>query len=586
MKTVDGIAWFKRTFAERIAAGLAATPFSVDLVAAIAQQETGYIWGPLVAKGFSEGDILRLCVGDTLDADRGRSCFPRNKAELLAAPRGAEMFAIARRALLDMAPHVNGYQAATVLPHKFCHGYGIFQYDIQFFRENPDYFLQRRWADFAACLTQFVEELKQAAKRQGWANKRSLTNEERIFVAIAYNRGRADCSLGFKQGHKCDGRCYGENVYEFLRVAQAIPTQGEPAVVRLPALPMLPPSPPPPLFRKVGLVYEVDVEEVPLRLRSEPRISEPNPGANVIARLPRGQLVQQLSRRKIGEFIEIETTLDGVPLQGFAASKFLRRVERARRVRPAMKTRSRVIASASEFPVDNKIKPKEATVATSPPEIREPLSQTMDIEAIIRAVQKELGLGVDGKAGPRTWKAIYLHIKGKDPEVADAPLTTRNLPASVTGAVDARSEKTIATLQPEARPYARTLVQKAASVGIIIKVISGLRTYSEQDALYAQGRSKPGQRVTNARGGYSNHNFGIAFDIGVFKGASYIPESPQYKVVGALGKEIGLEWGGNWKTIKDEPHFQLRPHWATSQAEREMLAELRDRQASGRGFYA
>jgi peptidoglycan LD-endopeptidase CwlK len=210
----------------------------------------------------------------------------------------------------------------------------------------------------------------------------------------------------------------------------------------------------------------------------------------------------------------------------------------------------------------------------------------MDIEAIIRAVQKELGIGVDGHAGPQTWKAIYLRIKGKKPDDEPAPVTTVGLPASATGTVDARSEKTIATLQPEVRSYARALVLKATAIGITIKVISGLRTYDEQNALYAQGRTKPGRVVTNARGGYSNHNFGIAFDIGVFDGASYVPESPRYKAVGALGAELGLEWGGNWKTIKDEPHFQLRPGWALNGSERDMLAELRARQASGKGFYA
>ncbi len=209
----------------------------------------------------------------------------------------------------------------------------------------------------------------------------------------------------------------------------------------------------------------------------------------------------------------------------------------------------------------------------------------MDIEAIIRAVQKELGIGVDGKAGPQTWKAIYLRIKGMKPDEPTAPVTPARLPAAAGGSVDARSEKTIATLHPEVRPYARTLVLKAAAIGITIKVISGLRTYAEQDALYAKGRTKPGRKVTNARGGYSNHNFGIAFDVGVFQGSSYIPESPSYKAVGALGVELGLDWGGNWKTIKDEPHFQLRPPWATG-SERDMLAGLRSRNASGKDYYA
>jgi peptidoglycan L-alanyl-D-glutamate endopeptidase CwlK len=206
----------------------------------------------------------------------------------------------------------------------------------------------------------------------------------------------------------------------------------------------------------------------------------------------------------------------------------------------------------------------------------------MNMEEIIRAVQKALGVEVDGKAGPETWRAIYSRITGK---TVPAEPPTAPSPAS-SGAVDARSEKTIAALQPEVRPYARSLVLKAASMGITIKVISGLRTYDEQNALYAQGRTKPGKIVTNARGGFSNHNFGIAFDIGVFDGASYIPESPRYKAVGALGSELGLEWGGNWKTIKDEPHFQLRPRWANNMAERDMLAELRARVASGRALYA
>jgi len=151
--------------------------------------------------------------------------------------------------------------------------------------------------------------------------------------------------------------------------------------------------------------------------------------------------------------------------------------------------------------------------------------------------------------------------------------------------VDSRSEKAIATLLPEVQPMARALVHKAASVGITIKIISGLRTYAEQNALYAKGRTAPGDIVTKARGGYSNHNFGIAFDIGVFEGNKYLDESPKYKAVGALGVDLGLEWGGNWKTIVDQPHYQLRPVWAKELPEKQMLAELRNRHDSGGGVY-
>lgn len=207
----------------------------------------------------------------------------------------------------------------------------------------------------------------------------------------------------------------------------------------------------------------------------------------------------------------------------------------------------------------------------------------MDIETIIRDVQKELGLSVDGKAGTDTWGAIHTKIVPAKPPRGGGAATP---PAALTQTVDARSESVIATLHPQVRPYARALVMKAAAAGITIKVISGLRSYAEQDALYAKGRSKPGPKVTNARGGYSNHNFGIAFDVGVFDGTRYIPESSRYKVVGALGKELGLEWGGNWKTIQDEPHFQLRPRWAASGTERDMLSGMRTRKDAGRDLYA
>ena len=50
--------------------------------------------------------------------------------------------------------------------------------------------------------------------------------------------------------------------------------------------------------------------------------------------------------------------------------------------------------------------------------------------------------------------------------------------------------------------------------------------------------------------------------------------------------DLGLEWGGNWKSIKDEPHFQLPPKWAADMTERKMLAELRSRKESGKPFYA
>ena len=201
----------------------------------------------------------------------------------------------------------------------------------------------------------------------------------------------------------------------------------------------------------------------------------------------------------------------------------------------------------------------------------------MNIEDMISAVQKKVGVQVDGRAGTKTWGAIYSHIVKPTIEGAS--------PSEAISLVDSRSEKYIATLLPEVQTIARALVQKAGQNGIRIKVISGLRTYTEQDELYAQGRTTTGPKVTNARGGHSNHNFGIAFDIGVFEGTKYLGESPKYKAIGVLGMDLGLEWGGNWKTVVDQPHFQLRPAWAENITQRQMLAELRSHLENGTPIY-
>ena len=202
----------------------------------------------------------------------------------------------------------------------------------------------------------------------------------------------------------------------------------------------------------------------------------------------------------------------------------------------------------------------------------------MKIEELISAVQSVLSVDVDGKAGPETWGAIYERIV--------SPTLNATPSAPDIAPVDPRSEKVIATLLPEVQPIARALVQKAALSGIRIKVISGFRTYAEQDALYAQGRTTTGSIVTKAKSGYSNHNFGIAFDVGVFEENNYLDDSPKYKAVGVLGTDLGLEWGGNWKTIVDQPHFQLRPSWASDMTEKEMLADLRNRVAGALPIYA
>jgi peptidoglycan L-alanyl-D-glutamate endopeptidase CwlK len=202
----------------------------------------------------------------------------------------------------------------------------------------------------------------------------------------------------------------------------------------------------------------------------------------------------------------------------------------------------------------------------------------MKMADMVSAVQQKLNVQVDGKAGPQTWGAVYKNLIGDVPAEG---------PEGQGDALDERSEKNIATLLAEVRPLAVALIEKAALHGITIEIISGTRTYAEQDELYAIGRTKELHRkpVTNAQGGHSNHNFGIAFDVGIFVGEHYLGSSPLYETVGALGEEVGLFWGGRWKGFYDGAHFQLRPKWAAGMAEREMLSELRKRKGEGTEVY-
>ena len=202
----------------------------------------------------------------------------------------------------------------------------------------------------------------------------------------------------------------------------------------------------------------------------------------------------------------------------------------------------------------------------------------MNLPNLIQDVQRAVGATQDGKAGPETWDKIWNALCLGDQANAERDRNLR---------VDARSERVIISLHLRVQDYARSLVHQCAAHGILIQIISGTRTFEEQDFLYAQGRTAPGSIVTNARGGKSNHNYGIAFDVGVFDEAGhYIPESPVYKAVRALGMAMGLEWGGNWTTITDEPHFELRPDWAKGWDESAMLVQLWNRRQDGRDVFS
>jgi peptidoglycan L-alanyl-D-glutamate endopeptidase CwlK len=106
----------------------------------------------------------------------------------------------------------------------------------------------------------------------------------------------------------------------------------------------------------------------------------------------------------------------------------------------------------------------------------------------------------------------------------------------------------------------------------LIRIVQGLRTIDEQNALYAKGRTAPGDIVTRAKGGSSFHNYGLAFDFaimydkddnGTFESISWDTNVDldkdgikDWQEVVMPFKLLGFTWGGDFKSIEDDPHLE------------------------------
>jgi peptidoglycan L-alanyl-D-glutamate endopeptidase CwlK len=139
---------------------------------------------------------------------------------------------------------------------------------------------------------------------------------------------------------------------------------------------------------------------------------------------------------------------------------------------------------------------------------------------------------------------------------------------------DKISEPRVLLLHPMIRDEVKSLIEKAESQlpNVAIRVVQGLRTIEQQNELYAQGRTKPGNIVTNARGGSSFHNYGLAIDFallydkdgnGTYETLSWDTlkdfdkdgEKDWMEVVDIF-EDAGYVWGGRFSTIKDNPHLE------------------------------
>ncbi|CAI9429275.1 D-alanyl-D-alanine carboxypeptidase-like protein [Candidatus Ornithobacterium hominis] len=134
---------------------------------------------------------------------------------------------------------------------------------------------------------------------------------------------------------------------------------------------------------------------------------------------------------------------------------------------------------------------------------------------------------------------------------------------------DKPTREKVEKLHPKIRPELEQIIQecdRALTGRAKLRITQGYRTIAEQNALYAQGRTKPGKRVTNARGGSSVHNYALAVDMALIidgKSASWDVKADwdgdkqaDWMEVVLIFKRHGWEWGGDWRTFRDMPHFQ------------------------------
>jgi LAS superfamily LD-carboxypeptidase LdcB len=123
---------------------------------------------------------------------------------------------------------------------------------------------------------------------------------------------------------------------------------------------------------------------------------------------------------------------------------------------------------------------------------------------------------------------------------------------------DQISLQRIKELHPKVQDSFKNFIQDAENgLGITLRIMEPVfRSIKDQNLLYSQGRTNPGKIVTNAKGGSSFHNYGLAIDLCVLV-LKEIDWNYDMSKLKPYTLKYGIEWGGDWKTIVDRPHFQI-----------------------------
>lgn len=121
------------------------------------------------------------------------------------------------------------------------------------------------------------------------------------------------------------------------------------------------------------------------------------------------------------------------------------------------------------------------------------------------------------------------------------------------------NSRSLDDLNPKVKKLAEQFIKACKDAGIDILIYSTYRDAASQNELYAQGRTKPGRIVTNAKAGFSYHNWRCAFDfVPIVNGKARWDDSAAYAKCGAIAEDLGFEWAGRWSgKLKEVAHLQF-----------------------------
>jgi hypothetical protein len=119
------------------------------------------------------------------------------------------------------------------------------------------------------------------------------------------------------------------------------------------------------------------------------------------------------------------------------------------------------------------------------------------------------------------------------------------------------NSRNIDHLRPDVAANCKQFLKVCAARGLKVLVTNTVRDDEYQAYLYAQGRTRPGNLVTNAKKpSFHSDKAGLAFDICKNQKGQEYSDKAFFYACADIGKSMGFEWGGDWKSLVDMPHFQ------------------------------